>query len=75
MIHGRVPDWQRNTLRDKGRKKIEERSQGYLESFGLRGYFYGHKDEGQPGRFESVLKGKTEYACLSPVSLQNEPPN
>lgn len=73
MIHGHIPDWQRNTLRDKGRKKIEERPQGYLESFGLRGYFYGQKAEGQPGRFESVLKGKTGYGCLWPVSVLAAP--
>ncbi|GMH40977.1 hypothetical protein BSKO_08887 [Bryopsis sp. KO-2023] len=55
QIEGRTPDWQRNTLRDKGRKKVDCRRRGFVESYGLKGYYHEPSHEGLPGRrqFES----------------------
>lgn len=51
-IPGSKPNWQKNTLRDFGKRKITTRPHGFLESHGLKEYFHQPCLDESTGRFE-----------------------
>lgn len=58
-ISGSSPDWQKNTLRDLGKRKIESRPHGFLESHGLKECFHDCNLREPAGRFDFSSQGKT----------------